>query len=49
MEDYLNSSVFAGVSGSTVEPDTDTAAGFDSYIKWYKALLEVEQAAVKML
>ena len=49
LEDYLNSSVFAGVSGSTVEPDTDTAAGFDSYIKWCKALLEVEQAAVEML
>ena len=49
LEDYLASRVFAGVSGSTVEPDTDTAAGFDSYIKWYKALLEVEQAAVKML
>ena len=49
LEDYLASRVFAGVSGSTAEPDTDTAAGFDSYIKWYKALLEVEQAAVKML
>lgn len=49
LEDYLASRVFAGVSGSTVEPETDTAAGFDSYIKWYKALLEVEQAAVKML
>ena len=49
LEDYLASRVFAGVSGSTVEPDTDTAAGFDSYIKWYKALLEVEQAAVEML
>ena len=49
LEDYLASRVFAGVSGSTVEPETDTAAGLDSYIKWYKALLEVEQAAVKML
>ena len=49
LEDYLASRVFAGVSGSTAEPDTDTAAGFDSYIKWYKALLEVEQVAVKML
>ena len=49
LEDYLASRVFAGVSGSTAEPETDTAAGFDSYIKWYKALLEVEQAAVKML
>ena len=49
LEDYLASRVFAGVSGSTVEPDAAAAAGFDSYIKWYKALLEVEQAAVKML
>ena len=49
LEDYLASRVFAGVSGSTAEPETDTAAGFDSYIKWYKALLEVEQAAVEML
>ena len=49
LEDYLASRVFAGVSGSPAEPETDTAAGFDSYIKWYKALLEGEQAAGKML
>ena len=49
LEDYLASRVFAGVSGSTVEPDAAAAAVFGTYIKWYKALLEVEQAAVKML
>ena len=47
LEDYLASRVFAGVSGSTAEPETDTAAGFESYIKWYKAQREVEKAAVK--
>ena len=49
LEDYLASRVFAGVSGSTAEPETDTAAGFDSYIKWYKALLEVEKTAAAVL
>ncbi len=49
LEDYLNDHVFAGVSGTTLEPDPADAAGFDRYIRRYRALLEVERAAVAQL
>ncbi len=49
LEDYLNAHVFNGVSGSTMKPDDADVAGFNAYIKQYKALLKVEQAAVEMI
>jgi len=45
LEDYL----FAGVSGSTVQPDEATAASFNTYMERYKALLKVERTAVEVL
>ena len=47
LEDYLNNHVFAGISGSTVQPDRETAAGFTVYMERYKALLRVERTAVE--
>ena len=49
LEDYLAGKVFAGVSGSTVQPDGETTKGFDAYMKRYRALLDVERAAVEVL
>ncbi|MBD5161654.1 MAG: ATPase [Oscillibacter sp.] len=49
LEDFLSGRVFAGVSGSTVQPDAAAAAGFDAYIQRYSALLEVERTAVEKL
>ena len=49
LEDYLNGRVFAGVSGSTVQPDGETVKGFNTYMERYKALLGVERAAVEVL
>ncbi len=49
LEDFLARRVFAGVSGSTVQPQPDDLAGFNAYIGRYKALLEVERAAVAAL
>lgn len=49
LEDYLNTRVFAGVSSVTMEPDPADAAGFDRYIQRYRALLNVDRAAVKYL
>ena len=49
LEAYLGSRVFAGVSGSTAEPDPVLTEGFNTYIRRYQALLEVERAAVKHL
>ncbi len=49
LEDFLSSRVFAGVSGSTVQPDPACVEGFNAYIQRYKALLEVEKTAVAAL
>ena len=49
LEDYLNTYVFNGVSGSAVEPSPGDVAGFNTYIENYKALLKVEQTAVEMI
>ena len=49
LEDYLANRVFAGVSGSTVEPDGETVDGFNAYMERYQALLHVECKAVEVL
>ena len=49
LEDYLNSRVFAGVSGSTVEPDVADTAGFSAYLERYKAMLRVERLAAEVI
>ena len=49
LEDYLSRRVFADVSGSTIQPDDETVAGFSAYMKRHKALLAVERAAVEVL
>ncbi|MEY8230443.1 FGGY-family carbohydrate kinase [Oscillospiraceae bacterium 50-16] len=49
LEDFLAQKVFAGVSGSTIQPDPACAEGFNTYIQRYKALLEVEKTAVEKL
>ena len=49
LESYLNSRVFAGVSGSTVQPDGETVDGFNSYMERYRALLDVERKAAEVL
>ncbi len=49
LEDFLSGKVFAGASGSTIRPDPACVEGFNSYIKRYKALLEVEKTAVDAL
>lgn len=49
LEDYLNKRVFAGVSGSTVQPERKTADGFNAYMERYISLLQVERKAVEVL
>ena len=49
LEAYLNNPVFAGVSGSTVQPDEETVNGFNAYMERYRALLDVERKAVEVL
>ena len=45
LEAYLDN----GASGSTLRPDAEDVAGFNTYIDRYKALLQVERAAVELM
>lgn len=44
---YLDHHVFAGNTGTEVEPNADDEAGFDKYVETYVQALPIEQAAVK--
>ena len=46
LADYLEKVVFAGNTGTEIKPTPEDVAGFDKYIKAYKAGLAIEQAAV---
>ena len=47
LADYLNSTVFAGTSLQTAQPEPDDVAGFDAFMQRYVAALPVERAAVE--
>ncbi len=49
LPEYLNSQVFAGASGSCMEPDAEDAAGFEAFLARYRACLPAERAAVENL
>jgi len=46
LSDYLDSTVFAGTTLQTVDPDPADVAGFDAFMARYVAALPVERAAV---
>ncbi len=45
---FLSDKVFAQETGSVIEPDEADVAGFDEYIKGYRAALAAEKSAVEM-
>ena len=47
LADYLDKKVFAGNTGVEIAPSADDVAGFDAYIRTYKAGLPIEKAAVE--
>jgi sugar (pentulose or hexulose) kinase len=47
LADYLDTTVFAGTSLQTAEPDPIDIAGFDAFMQRYVAALPVERAAVE--
>ncbi len=49
LQDYLNAKIFAGQTGSTLEPKAEDVAGFDAFMKKYMAGLAIEKAAVETL
>lgn len=44
---FLDRAVFGRMTGTTLEPDADDAAGFDAFMERYRAALSVERAAVE--
>ena len=49
LEHYLSERVFAGMTGSIMQPDEEDVKGFDRYVKRYRAALAAEKAAGKAL
>lgn len=49
LDAYLNNKIFAGETGTTMEPDPADVAGFDKFIEVYKAGLPIEAAAVSAM
>ena len=49
LEAYLDNKVFAGMSGTSEEPNPKDVAGFDAFMKVYKSGLAIERAAVESL
>ena len=49
MEDYLKNRVFGNAKSTCVNPDPAGVAGFQSYLKRYRAALAAEKAAAQMI
>ncbi len=49
LDDFLVDKVFHGETGTEMKPDPKDVAGFDEYLKRYKAGLPIERAAVENL
>ena len=46
LSSYLNDKIFAGQTGTTLNPDPEDVKGFDAFLEEYKRLLPAEKAAV---
>ena len=46
LPDYLDNRIFAGQSGTTIEPVKEDVEGFDRFLVSYRGVLEAEKAAV---
>lgn len=49
LEHFLSEKVFAGQTGSVIQPDPADVRGFDAYIESYRAALAAEKAAAEAL
>ena len=46
LSSYLNDKIFAGQTGTTLNPDVEDVKGFDAFLEEYKKRLPAEKAAV---
>ncbi len=49
LQAYLDNKIFAGQSGSSIEPDAEDVEGFNQFMKRYMAGLAIEHTAVDVL
>lgn len=49
LETYLNNRVFGDFEGTVMTPDEKDVAGFENYMRQYKAMLTVEKTAVDLI
>lgn len=49
LENFLKNKIFAGQTGSRMEPDREDAAGFEKFMERYRKGLSIEHAAVDAL
>lgn len=49
LSDYLNNTIFAGESGSTITASDEDIAGFNAFMETFKKTLPIEKAAVETL
>lgn len=47
LPDYLTNRIFAGQTGTTIEPRPEDVAGFDAFVEKYRSTLPAEKAAVE--
>ncbi len=47
LPDYLDNKIFAGQTGSTIEPKAEDVEGFDRYLVSYKGVIPAEKKAVE--
>ena len=46
LSSYLNDKIFAGQTGTTLQPEPEDVKGFEAFLEEYKRLLPAEKAAV---
>ena len=49
LEEYLEKNIFAGQTGSTIQPDPEETAGYEEFARRYKTGLYAEQAAISSM
>ena len=49
LQSFLNQTIFAGQSGSKIEPKESDVAGFEKFMEQYRKGLAIEKAAVEVL
>jgi hypothetical protein len=47
LPEYLDEEIFSQMEGLTMPPDPETVAGYEEFIKHYKAGLAIEKSAIE--